>query len=147
MKKLTYVFSIICILLTVAQEGNAQFGGYGGMGGYGRSRVSDPTVNFPQKKEELDPEKIATEDTRWMTKKLKLTEEQIPKVENININYAFKRVEMVEEAKKITPPYTEDQRNKFRDKYNDMKTGKEKELKQVLTPEQFEIYSKRKQDF
>jgi hypothetical protein len=157
MKKLTYIFAIICLFLVISQEGNAQYGGgyggggygggYGGAGGYGRNRMSDPSVNFPQKKEELDPEKIATEDTRWMTKKLKLTEEQIPKVENININYAFKRVDIIEEAKKLTPPYTEEQRNKLRDKYTAMKAGKDKELKEVLTPEQYEIYLKKKQDF
>jgi hypothetical protein len=152
MKKSTYIFAIICLFLAISQEGNAQYGGgygggYGGAGGYGRSRMSDPTVNFPQKKEELDPEKIATEDTRWMTKKLKLTEEQIPKVENININYAFKRVDIIEEAKKLLPPYTEEQRNKLRDKYTAMKAGKDKELKEVLTPEQYEIYLKKKQDF
>ena len=158
MKKLTYVFVIICLFLAISQEGNAQYGGgyggggyggggYGGAGGYGRNRMSDPSANFPKKKEEMDPEKMATEDTKWMTKKLKLTEEQIPKVENININYAFKKMDLFDEAKKLLPPYTEEVRAKMRDKFTAMKTGKDKELKEVLTPDQYEIYLKKKQDF
>jgi Spy/CpxP family protein refolding chaperone len=152
MRTLTYIFITICFFVISSQSAEAQYGGgygggYGGMGGgYGRNRMSDPTVNFPQKKEEMDPEKMATEDTKWMTKKLKLTEEQIPKVEDININYAFKKMDMFEEAKKMLPPYTEEQRTKMRDKYNAMKAGKDKELKEVLTPEQYEIYLKKKQD-
>jgi hypothetical protein len=152
MRTLTYIFITICLLVISSQQAEAQYGGgygggYGGMGGgYGRNRMSDPTVNFPQKKEEMDPEKMATEDTKWMTKKLKLTEEQIPKVEDININYAFKKMDMFEEAKKMLPPYTEEQRTKMRDKYNAMKAGKDKELKEVLTPDQYEIYLKKKQD-
>ena len=152
MRTLTYIFITICFFFISSQSSEAQYGGgygggYGGMGGaYGRNRMSDPTVNFPQKKEEMDPEKMATEDTKWMTKKLKLTEEQIPKVEDININYAFKKLDLFEEAKKILPPYTEEQRTKMRDKYNAMKAGKDKELKEVLTPEQYEIYLKKKQD-
>ncbi len=157
MKKLAYIFAIICIFLAISHKGNAQYGGgyggggygggYGGAGGYGRNRMSDPSVNFPQKKEEMDPEKMAMEDTRWMTKKLKLTEEQIPKVENININYAFKKMDLFDEAKKLLPPYTEEVRAKMRDKFTAMKVGKDKELKEVFTPEQYEIYLKKKQDF
>ena len=152
MQKLTYIFITICLFIMGNQQTFAQFGGggYGGGGyggaGYGRNRMPDATANFPQKKEELDPEKMATDDTKWMTKKLKLTEEQIPKVENININYAFKKMDIIDEAKKMLPPYTEEQRTKMRDKYTSMKTGKDKELKEVLTPEQYEIYLKKKQD-
>ena len=156
MKKSSYIFAIICLFFVISHEGNAQYGGgyggggyggggYGG-GGYGRSRLPDASSSFPQKKEEMDPEKMATEDTRWMTKKLKLTEEQIPKVENININYAFKKMDLYDEAKKLLPPYTEEIRTKMRDKFTAMKTGKDKELKEVLTPEQYEIYLKKKQD-
>lgn len=157
MKKSIYIFAIICLFLAISKEGNAQYGGgyggggygggYGGAGGYGRNRMSDPSTNFPKKKEEMDPEKMATEDTKWMTKKLKLAEEQIPKVENININYAFKKMDLYDEAKKLLPPYTEEVRTKMRDKFTAMKAGKDKELKEVLTPEQYEIYLKKKQDF
>ena len=157
MKKSFYIFAIICLFLAIAQEGNAQYGGgyggggygggYGGAGGYGRSRLPDATASFPQKKEEMDPEKMATEDTKWMTKKLKLTEEQIPKVENININYAFKKMDLYDEAKKLIPPFTEEVRTKMREKFTTMKAGKDKELKDVLTPEQYEIYLKKRQDF
>jgi hypothetical protein len=140
MKKITHIFAIICFCLAVSHVSNAQFGG-GYNNPYGRNRMPDATANFPQKQNEPDAEKIATDDTRWMTKKLKLTEEQIP------INYAFKRIDLMEEAKKMVPPFTEEQRAKIRDKYTAMKAGKEKELKEILTPEQFEIYLKKKTDY
>lgn len=153
MKKSICLYSIICLFFAISHKGNAQYGGgyggggYGGAGGYGRNRMADASANFPQKKEEMDPEKIATEDTKWMTKKLKLTEEQIPKVENININYAFKKMDLYDEAKKLIPPFTEEVRTKMRDKFTTMKAGKDKELKEIFTPEQYEIYLKKKQDF
>jgi hypothetical protein len=148
MKKSTYTFAIICLCLTISHAGNAQFGGGGfGGGGFGRNRMPDATANMPQKPNEPDPEKMANDDTRWMTKKLKLTEEQIPKVENININYAFKKMDIIDEAKKLVPPFTEEQRSKIKDKYNAMRIGKDKELKEVLTPEQYEIYLKKKTDY
>jgi Spy/CpxP family protein refolding chaperone len=150
MKKSTYIFAIICLCLIISHTGNAQFGGGGfggGGGGFGRSRMPDAASSMPQKQNEPDPEKMANDDTRWMTKKLKLTEEQIPKVENININYAFKKMDIIDEAKKLVPPFTEEQRSKIKDKYNAMKVGKDKELKEVLTPEQYEIYLKKKTDY
>ncbi|PWK27979.1 hypothetical protein LV89_01386 [Arcicella aurantiaca] len=151
MKKLQYIFVTLCLFLLVAHENKAQYGGgYGG--GYGRGYGggggfrSDPGGSSNSKKDDMDPEKMSTEETNWMKKKLKLTEEQIPKVETININYAFKKFDLFEDAKKLTPPYPEDVRLKFKDRLNAIREGKSKELKAVLTEEQYEIYLKKRQD-
>lgn len=152
MKNVTYILIVVCLFLTISFNTKAQYGGgyggggYGGAGGYGRSRLPDAGSNFPQKKEEFDPEKMANEDTKWMTKKLKLTEEQIPKIENINIDYAFKKMDFMDEIKKILPPYSEEIKLKMREKYTAIKEAKNKEMKAVLTEEQYEIYLKKKQD-
>jgi hypothetical protein len=155
MKNLQYVLVTLFLFLMVTHENKAQYGGgyggggYGG-GGYGRGgggfRNNVAGSDSRPRKEDMDPEKMSTEETNWMKKKLKLTEEQIPKVETININYAFKKFDLFEEAKKLTPPIPEDVRLKFRDKLSAMKEGKSKELKAVLTEEQYEIYLKKRQD-
>ncbi len=162
MKNLQYVLLTLFLFLIATHENKAQYGGgyggggYGG-GGYGRGGYgaggyggggfrNGVAGSSSRPKEEMDPEKMSTEETNWMTKKLKLTEEQISKVEDININYAFKKFDLFEEAKKLTPPISEEVRLKFREKMTAMKEGKSKELKAVLTEEQYEIYLKKRQD-
>lgn len=151
MRNLQYILVTLFLFLMVTHENKAQYGGgYGG--GYGRGYGggggfrNDAGSSSSSKKDEMDPEKMSTDETNWMKKKLKLTEEQIPKVETININYAFKKFDLFEEAKKLTPPIPEDVRLKFREKMTAMKDGKSKELKAVLTEEQYEIYLKKRQD-
>ena len=154
MKKLILIGAFFLLaLLGANQQAEAQY--YGGGGGFGRGGIGN---GFPQagqsdnrrRDNTLDPEEIAKEDTRWMTKKLKLTEEQIPKVEDINIKYAFQRFDIFEELKKATnngttaPP--DDVRTKLREKMRKMKDDKDNDMKAVLTPEQFEEYQKRRKD-
>ncbi len=134
------------------QQIKAQFGGgyggggYGG-GGYGRgSGIPQAGSGTPPKPAELDPEKMANEDTKWMTKKLKLTEEQIPKIENSNINYAFKRIDFQEEIKKLLPPFTEEIRLKYRAKALALREEHDKEIKAIVTEEQYQIYLKKRTD-
>jgi hypothetical protein len=151
-KQLTFIlFATLSIFLTI-QESKAQYGGgyggggYGG-GGYGRQGSGIPQVaNTPPKPAELDPEKMANEDTKWMTKKLKLTEEQIPKIENANINYAFIRIDFQNEIKKIVPPFTEEIRLKYRAKAQAIRDERDKEIKALLTDEQYQIYLKKRTD-
>ena len=81
-----------------------------------------------------------------MTKKLKLTEEQIPKIEDANINYAFKRIEFQDEIKKLLPPFSEEIRLKYRTKAQAMKDERDKEVKALLTDEQYQIYLKKRTD-
>ena len=124
-----------------------------GAGGFGnRSGIPQAGQGMETRRPDnsLDPEKISTEETRWMTKKLKLTEEQLPKIEDVNIKYAFKRFDIFEEIKKITAngtvAPTEDFRIKIKEKMLKMKADKDKELKDILTPEQFELYQKKRTD-
>ncbi|MES2519006.1 MAG: hypothetical protein V4585_12910 [Bacteroidota bacterium] len=151
------LFLGLSFFLTI-QESQAQYGqgGYGGGGygggaygggGYGRNRMADAGANMPRKQEEMDPEKMAASDTKWMTKKLSLTEEQIPKIENSNINYAFKRLDFQEEVKKLTPPFSEEVRSKMRAKILSIREDRDKELKTILTEEQFQIYLKKKDSY
>ena len=156
--KLTFTFgifitSVIFSFNTMAQYGGGYGGGYGGAGGFGnRSGIPQAGQGMETRRPDnsLDPEKISTEETRWMTKKLKLTEEQLPKVEDVNIKYAFKRFDIFEEIKKITANGTvapsEDFRIKIKEKMLKMKADKDKELKDILTPEQFELYQKKRTD-
>ena len=152
-KQLTFIlFTTLSIMLSI-QKSQAQYGGgygngggYGG-GGYGRgSGIPQAGSSTPPKPTELDPEKMANEDTKWMTKKLKLTEEQIPKIEDANINYAFKRIEFQDEIKKLLPPFSEEIRLKYRAKAQAMRDERDKEVKALLTDEQYQIYLKKRTD-
>lgn len=142
--------ALCCFILFNINESQAQYGGYGyggyGRGGMGRSSIPQAGEGAPRKTD-LDPEKMANENTRWMIKKLKLTEEQIPKVENANINFAFKRLDFSEEMKKIVPPITEEIRAKLRAKALTIKEERDKEMKAILTEEQFQIYLKKKDNY
>jgi DNA-directed RNA polymerase subunit H (RpoH/RPB5) len=148
-----FITSIVFSFNTMAQYGGGYGGGYGGAGGFGnRSGIPQAGQGMETRRPDnsLDPEKISTEETRWMTKKLKLTEEQLPKVEDVNIKYAFKRFDIFEEIKKITANGTvapsEDFRIKIKEKMLKMKADKDKDLKDILTPEQFELYQKKRTD-
>jgi hypothetical protein len=141
------LFTVLFVFLSF-RESQAQFGG-GGFGGGGFRRgggIPQAGPSTPAKPAELDPEKMANEDTRWMTKKLKLTEEQIPKIEDANINYAFKRIDFQEEIKKLQPPFTEEVRLKYRAKAQAMRDERDKEIKVLLTEEQYQIYLKKRTD-
>ncbi len=148
-KQLTLIlFTTLSIFLTI-QNSQAQFGGggFGGRGGgFGRGNGIPQVADSPPKPVELDPEKMANEDTKWMTKKLKLTEEQIPKIEDANINYAFKRIDFQNEIKKLLPPFTEEIRLKYRAKAQAMRDERDNEVKALLTDEQYQIYLKKRTD-
>jgi hypothetical protein len=151
-KELVFIFFTTLSLFLNVNESQAQYGGggygggYGG-GGYGRgSGIPQAGSNTPPKPAELDPEKMANDDTKWMTKKLKLTEEQIPKIENANINYAFIRIDFQNEIKKIVPPFTEEIRLKYRAKAQVIRDERDKEMKTLLTEEQYQIYLKKRTD-
>ena len=151
--KQNFFFSFLLSLffLIIAHTSQAQYGygagGYGYGRGYGRSAIPDAGANTPRKEESFDPEKVATEETRWMTKKLKLTEEQIPKIETININYAFKRMDFNEEVKKLQPPFTEEMRVKVREKALAIREKRNKAIKAVLTEEQYQTFLKKKENY
>ena len=76
-----------------------------------------------------DPEKNAKKQSEWMKTELALSEEQVSKIEAINLSYAKKRKALKEEMHKQMKSLRED---------------KQKELSAVLTKEQAEKYEKKK---
>lgn len=117
-------------------------GGYGGGGYGGYGRGGGLSQNIPQQEQKFsppDPEKVADEETKWMVKNLKVTDDQLPHIEDLNLKYASMRSDlyallgekpdqskMAMIAPKITKLYED----------------KEKELKAMITPEQWERYQK-----
>jgi phage portal protein BeeE len=85
----------------------------------------------------LTAEERAQKLTEWMKKELTLTAAQEPTVHAINLKYA----DQMDDIKASEG----DRRSKFKDA---KATGKAKddELKAVLTPEQFTIYSQKKEE-
>ncbi|WP_026994209.1 hypothetical protein [Flectobacillus major] len=150
------LFAFLCLgILTVSFDSLAQYGyggGYGRQGGFGnRGGIPQAGQGETRRRDDgMDPEKIAEEDTRWMTKKLKLSEEQLPKVEDLNIKYAFQRFDLFEEIKKATNngtmPPSDEVRVKIREKMQKMKVDKDNDMKAILTPEQYETYQKKRKD-
>lgn len=83
------------------------------------------------------PEERAKAQTEWMTSELKLTEEQVPKVDQINLKYAQKMEPVLNgTGRKLS-------------KLQQMKAisnEKEVELKKVFTKEQFQLFEQRKEE-
>jgi hypothetical protein len=139
MKTQKYFFTILLFTLVIFST-NAQFGGYGGYGGYGRG--GNLSQNIPQPEQKFsppDPEKVADEETKWMKKNLKITEEQLPHIEDLNLKYASMRSDLYamlgekpdqEKMAMISP------------KLSKLHEDKDKELKAMITPEQWEMYQK-----
>ena len=76
----------------------------------------------------------AREQTRWMYKNLNLAADQYEKVNEINLTYAFK-IDSVEKLKL---------NNLKKDARNKLKLAKEARLREVLTPEQYNLFLKHK---
>ena len=174
--KIKYIlFSIVVIgLLSITSDSIAQYGGYGGGGygggyggggyggyggGYGRQRM--PGADFPQSKKKdpnaLDPEELATKETKWMKKKLDLDGDQELKADSINIYFAFKVYDMFEDFKKIIGTLKPDQKpsqelmDKVKAKREEIKNQltvyqdqKDKAVKTILNDTQWATYEKKK---
>src|SRR5262245_45344436 len=92
---------------------------------------------YSQETQSFSAEKYAAKLNDWMKTNLQLTNDQIPKVEEINLKYA-KRLEALK-AKTIPR----------RQKLDILKADdkdKEKELKDVLTVDQFKTYQTKKNE-
>jgi hypothetical protein len=135
-------FFMVSAIALISYSVSAQYGyggGYGGYGGYGRGGLSQNIPQPEQKFSPPDPEKVADEETKWMKKYLKITDEQLPYIEDLNLKYASIRSDYYallgdkpdnEKMAMISP--------KISKSYED----KEKELKAMITPEQWELYQK-----
>jgi len=85
----------------------------------------------------MTPEDKAAKVTDWMKTNLKLTDDQVSKVQPINLKYAQKWADMKNG--------TEDKKAKM-DAMKADEAAKDAELKAVLTPEQFSTWQTKKDE-
>ena len=104
-------FSCVVTILTFATISYAQ------QGQQGRGRFN------------MEPKEMAERQTSQMKELLSLTEEQLPKVEALNLKYA--------EKMKVARDETADDRDAMRSKMREMIGEKDVELKKILTADQW----------
>ena len=90
-----------------------------------------------QEKQHMNPQEKAQKLTDWMKTNLKLTDDQVAKVQPINLKYAQKMAD--------TKNSTQDQKAKM-DAMKADEEAKDAELKAVLTPEQYTSWEAKKAD-
>lgn len=140
-------FFILSVLYTQAQYSPGYGRGYGGGYGGGLSRYGNEFDNA-KPKAPLDPDELAKEETKWMVKKLKLTDEQEILVASLNEDYAYQRKDLYERIKKDfgeTRP-TPQQITDAKAKMAALEERQNKELEKIFTPEQYKLYLDKKED-
>ena len=151
MKIKTIIIALVALVLasfdTMAQYGGGYGrGGYGG-GGFGGGGFGGGGQQMPSTpKKPPTADEMADEETKWMNKKLKLTEDQLLSVETLNLDYAL-RVGDFRDAFMLTHTTTRptpQEIQQIRETMDKWQTEKETKLKVILTPEQWEIYEKKK---
>ena len=90
-----------------------------------------------QEKQQKSPEHRAAKITEWMKTNLKLSDDQVTKVDEINKRYAMK----VEDIRKNTP----DKKQK-KSSIKALDKDKDGELKAVLSEDQFKSYLAKKEE-
>ncbi len=136
--------------LFVSFQTMAQYGGYGGGyggGGYGRGYGAGSYNQMPSTpRKPKTPDEIAEDQTKWMTKKLKLTDDQALSIETLNLDHALRLSDYQEAFMKthanIRPSPQEIQQ--IRTTVDKWQAEKETKFQGILTPEQWEIYQKKK---
>ena len=93
---------------------------------------------YSQPQLSTDPSERGRQVTDWMKTNLQLTDEQVPKVEAINVRCAEKNIEL-EGNKKMTKA-TRQKYLTSNERYRD------NELKKIFTTEQFTNYQERKKE-
>ncbi len=90
---------------------------------------------FSQSRQNRSPEEMAKQQTEWMTKELTLDEGQVEKVSVINLKY----------SKDLQKTWQQNQGNReaMRSAMTKLTEEKDKELKKVLTEDQFKLYQKK----
>ncbi len=133
-------FGFVLFCLVSSQISFAQYYGGGGYGGgMGRQRMGGDIPQAEQKFSPPDPEKVAEEETKWMKKYLKITEEQLPMIEDMNLKYASMRSDLFA---LLGDKPDQDKMNMISPKLSKLHEAKEKELQAFLKPEQWEKYVK-----
>ena len=87
---------------------------------------------------DMEPEEFAKTQTARMNESLTLTEEQLPKVEALNLVYAKKMKEVLDEMG--------DNREGMREKLRPMMKEKDTELKAILTDKQWATFLEIRQE-
>ena len=147
--KQTFFVSLFVTLATSTVT-FAQYGGYGngygrggmGGGGFGGSQMGGPSFDTSKPKPPLDPDEVAKEETKFMVKKLKLTDEQEIIISSLNEDYAYQRKDLYEQIKRdfgLMQPTTA-QIDAAKEKMLALEARKDKELEKILTAEQFKTY-------
>ena len=90
---------------------------------------------FSQGRKKRTPEEMAKQQTEWMKQELKLTKEQEQKIYKINL----------ETSKKIKETWEKHSGNReaMQAAMKETRRKKDKEIKEALTKEQYELYKKK----
>lgn len=139
MKINTLPFSLLAGLLLFGSVVYAQPGSDGPGGGM-------PPGGMSQRKLP-SPEEMASRETKWMKKKLKLTDAQQPAVEALNIQFAARRSEVVQAVMKSGQMPTPTDLVRMQTAVEAIQAEKEQQLKPLLTDEQWTVYQKKKDGF
>jgi hypothetical protein len=81
-----------------------------------------------------DPRERAKQQTQQMKESLKLTDDQVPLVDSINLKYSLKADSLFKNR--------DNDRSAMMEKMKNIQTQKDAELQKVLTPDQFATYQK-----
>ena len=115
-------------LISVQAQGPGQSGERDGQGRRGRM---------------MDPQVMAERQTERMTEELELTDQQVEQVQAINLKYAEQQSELFASMRgEGRQQMDEDARMEMRDQMMDLRIAKDKELKTVLTKDQFKAWKK-----
>ncbi len=90
---------------------------------------------FSQSRQHRSPEDMAKQQTEWMTKELTLDKGQVEKISVMNLKY----------SKELQKTWQENQGNReaMRSAMTKLTEEKDKELKKVVTEDQFKLYKKK----
>ena len=137
--------ALLMSLPAIAQYGYGGGGGYGR--GYGRGYGSGSYNQMPQTpRKPLTSDQIAEEQTKWMVKRLKLNEDQSISAEMLNLDFALRLSDYQEAFMKThanTRPSPQEIQE-IRATVDKWQAEKETKLQAILTPEQWDIYQKKK---
>jgi len=92
----------------------------------------------PDRGTKMTPEERASKQTEMMTKQLNLTTDQQAKIQEINLKYSQQMADQMQQA--------QDENTKSRDGMKAQMEAKNAEIKQVLTPEQIQLWQEKRQE-
>ena len=100
--------------------------------------VVSVSAQGPDKKPRMTPEERVSKQVEMMTKQLDLTADQQAKIKEINLKYSQQMADHAKQSK--------EEMKKNREKMETQMEAKNAELKQVLTPEQYEKWQEKRKE-